>query len=917
MRKRILISFLSLGLAFQTYAQTVNTGADIDVSKEESTASISTVNSEDIMKSSALNLQNALIGKGLGLTSMEGTGNIWDNNASFSIRGLQSLSGSGILILVDGIQRPINDLSTEEVESVSILKDAAAVALYGYRGRNGVLSVKTKRGEYNKMDIKFSYDHAFTSAIRLPEFVDATTYANAINEAYANDGKSPRYNDFELNAFKNQNLPYMYPDVDWVDATIGDPGYSNNYNLSFRGGGTKMRYYTLLNLVGNSGFMKNTETNEGYSNQAKYSKANIRTNLDIDLTNTTKFAVNIFGVIAEYNHSSPWTVMKNCYYVPSAAYPIKAENGMWGGDGTWTTMNPVAVSQATGYSRSHTRTLMADAKLTQKLDFFLEGLSASLRIAFDSHSTFWEGHNKKYMYASDRYSFNNGEPDEVIHTEGGEDQELSFSKNMNGPMYYNFNTIGSINYNKNFGKNSLFTTLRWDFTNYVQKDRNNTINEQNFTSYTNYGYNNKYFADLALVYSGSNRLPDGDKFTFSPTVSAAWIVSRENFLKNSNWLNFLKVRASAGILHSDYMPAWDITTQMFNGNNQTYWFTDNYTQYWGVIENRLATENVKKERAIKYNFGIEMKALDCLSLTTEAYYQKRDNIMIGSSGDVSSVLGATPSYKPEGRVDSKGIEIGLDFNKTINDITVTLGGNFTYTRNKIKKMNEAPVAYPWLSRTGQAYGKPFGLKAIGLFSSDEEIANSPKQLFSDVQAGDIKYKDQNNDGFIDKNDMVSLGYNTAVPEIYYTFNLGFEYKGIGIDALFQGVGHYNKWLNTAATYRPLANNANISTDYYENRWTPTKKDAKYPRLSSESVANNTQNSSLWLANASFLKLRQCEVYYKIPKKLLKKISFKQAKVYVRGMNLFSIDHIHISDPESLGTSYPEARSINLGISASF
>lgn len=896
--------------------KTVSTGTLLPAQTvEESTSAVSTVKAEQLMKSSALNLRNSLFGNVLGLSAMQGSGPIWNEKASFSIRGLQSLSGSEVLILVDGFERPINDLTREEVESVSILKDAAAIALYGFKGINGVILVQTKRGKYKTMDIDISYDHGFSKMVRTPQFADASRYANAMNEAYINDGKKPRYNQFELDAFKNGDRPYLYPNVNWMDETLGETGHSNIYNISFRGGGSRMRYYTMFNLENNTGFFKNTGTNDGYSTQLEYSKANIRTNLDIDLTKSTSLEVNLLGVLAEYNHAKPDKVLNALYSVPSAAFPIKTEDGMWGGNTIWPAMNPVANLQSTGYDRSHARTLMADMKLTQKLDFITNGLNASIRFGYDNTSTFWEVRSKEYQYASDRLTFDGEIPLDIIRTVGGKTSDLSFGKSY-GPIFYRYNFVGSLDYEKKFEKSKLFTTFIWNLYHGVSGGRHNTLNQQNFSLYTHYGLLEKYFIDLALVASGSNTLPVGNQYALSPTLSAAWVVSNENFLKDLSWLNLLKVRASAGIINSDYIPEFNLTSQQFNGGG-SYFFGDNFISSGGTKEGRLPTTNFKTERALKYNLGIDASFFDSFMLTADAYFQRRDRIMVGTGGVNSSILGLASPYEPLGIVDSKGLEVGLNYDRSFGDLSVSAGGKFTLAKNKVVEKLEQPMAYDYLRTTGRSIGQPFALEAIGFFENEDDIHNSPVQLFSDVRPGDIKYKDQNKDGFVDGNDRIAMGYSMNVPEIYYSFNLGLEYKGFGIDALFQGVGRYSTWLMTKSVYKPLANNATISDHYYENRWTPENKQALYPRLTSEQNVNNDQNSSVWLGDASFLKLRHCEVFYKVPVKFISKAKMKSAKLYVRGMDLLSLDKMDVFDPEVVGILYPSDRSVHVGVSIGF
>ena len=891
----------------------VNLGFGISQRMAESTGSVSTTSSEEINRSSALSLSNSLYGNALGLTSMQNGGAVWEDYADFSIRGLKTLSNNNVLVLVDGFERSIGTLSREEVESVSILKDAAAVALYGFRGINGVVSVTTKRGRYNSMDIDVSYDHAFTTPLRLPDFANGYTYASAYNEALENDGQPAKYNSYEMDAFQDGTAPFLYPNVDWVNETLKDKGYSNIYNVGIRGGGSKMRYYTLLNLEGNDGFIKNTETNDGYSTQMKYSKANIRTNLDVDLSEKTKAEVNLLGIIAEHNRPGRihGTLMDNLYTLPSAAYPIKTYDGIWGGNETWTTTNPVAGVQNTGYARSHARSLFADVKLTQDLDLITDGLSGSFRIGYDNYAEFWEGKTRGYQYASDRLGFNNGIPVDTIRTAGGESSDLSFSRSL-GTQNRHFNFAANLDYETSFTNSELFTSLIYSQERIVYNGQHNTYNRQNLAGYAHYTMHNKYIADLTLVVSGSNRLAPNHKYGFSPTLSAAWVISNESFMQGVSAVDFLKLRASAGMINSDYIPAVNLWEQSYDGGS-SYPFTDGFNSYGGIREGRLPTRDFKLERAFKYNLGLDAVLYKGLTITADGYFERRSNIFVPESGQNSAVLGASSAYVNAGIVDSRGIEIGIDYEKIKGDLSYFVGAKYTLAKNEIVEQLEAPRAYDYLKTTGQPVNQLFGLQAIGFFIDEAEIANSPVQQFSAVKPGDIKYKDQNEDGFINEFDVVPMGYNTAVPEAYFSFALGAEYKGLGFDALFQGAANYSAVLNTKSVYRPLVDNTSISNHYYENRWTPANVFAKYPRLTTESNDNNYRNNSIWIADASFLKLRTIELYYKVPKSVLENLRMKSAKLYVRGMDLFSIDGIDISDPEVIGVSYPTSKSINIGV----
>lgn len=915
----IMVSAQTDDLGIQTDDK-VELGMIPSQQKEKLTSSVSKITSDEIMQSSARTIRNALFGKGLGLTSMQGTGASWEEMASFNIRGLQSISGSDVLILVDGFERSINDLTTEEVEAVYVLKDAAAVALYGYKGVNGVISVVTKRGQIGKTKIGVSYDHGFHTPKRMPEMADSYTYALAMNEAYKNDGKLyPKYNYYEMEAIKNGTDPYFYPNVNWWNETIGNTGHSNNYNITFDGGNKFVRYYTMVNLENNSGFFKNTDTNDGYSTQLEYSKANIRTNLDITLGKSTTMQVNLMGLLAEYNTPGRTlsSIMGDVYNTPSLAFPVMTEDGIWGGNLVWEDSNPVAGLQSTGYARSHTRTLYADAKLTQDFSRFIEGLSMSARVGYDNSVILLENRTKTFEYASDAYVFSSGGiPQNVVRTKAGKLSELGFSRSY-GNRYYNFNFVGNIDYSRNFGDNELFTSLIYHFDHKVSNGQHNTYNRINYYLYGHYGYKGRYLVDMTLGYSGSNRFPTSYKYNFSPVVSAAWLISKENFMEDIEWMDMLKLRASAGIQHVDYVPEWNLLDQSF-GSGGGYYFDENYTSAGGTKEDRLPTINFKAQRALKYNVGLDLSLFKSLNFTADAYYQRRDRIMVTKTGLLSSVLGVYSSYTPEGIVDSKGIEVGFDYNKKINDWVISAGANFTMSDNKIVNQNEEPKAEEYLRTTGLSINQPFALEAIGFFKDENDIATSPTQLFSDVKPGDIKYKDQNGDDFIDQNDMVAYGHNSSVPQKYYSFNIGLEYKGFGFDALFQGVGGIGTFLSTASVYRPLgANNYNISQFYYDNRWTSETPDAKFPRLTAEDNENNNQTSSLWYTDKSYLKLRHCELYYKLPKKLISKARMSNAKIYVRGMDLLSINKMDVFDPEAIGALYPQDWSLHLGLSVDF
>lgn len=905
-------------------SEKVNYGFGLQQTNAESTGAVSTVYAENIDKSSAFSIGNSLYGNVLGLTTMQSTGVVWEQMPSMYIRGLKTLNGNnGILLVVDGLERDNNwqalkYITPEEVESVSVLRDAAALALYGYRGVNGVVNIVTKRGKYDTREINFSYDHAFNYMTRKPELADAYTYASALNEALTNDGKQVRYSQNELNAFKNGTSPYLYPNVNWWEEVFRDRGASDIATLSFRGGSTKMRYYTMMNLQNNRGFIKNFDTNADYSTQEKYSKANFRTNLDIDLSPKTKMQANIMGILNEFSRPGMGSdnLISKLYQLPSAAFPIRTESGLWGGNTTWgENWNPVALTEGRAYSKGHTRGLYADMSLRQDLSSLTKGLGASVRIGYDNLASYWENHTKGYKYGmASVASWENGLPIAGEEITVGKDTEMSGDSKLDW-QYRAFNFQMNVDWQRQFGVHSLYSMLLYTYKYDNAKGINNTFYRQNAGWYTHYGFKNRYFADFTLMASASNLLAPDHRWNVSPTVGLAWLISNEKFMQSQNVVDFLKLRASFGMLNTDNIPGNGYWNETVGGGNG-YPINNNFGGDGGWHEGRLASVNGTTEKAYKYNAGVDATLFKGLTLTVDGFYERRSDIWVSSDGQNSAVLGASGSYVNAGIVDSWGTEIGANYYKKMGNVELNLGGTFTYNRSKIIEMLEEPAAYDYTRSTGNPVGQIFGLQAIGYFVDQADIDNSLPQQFGPVKAGDIKYKDMNGDKVINSDDRVAMGYNSTCPEIYYSFSLGLEWKGLGFSAQFQGVGNYTAILS-GTYYRPLVDNTTISNYVYRNRWTPETPNARFPRLTTETVDNNLQTSSLWLADRSFLKLRNCEVYYKLPSSWLNRFWVKNAKVYVRGVDLLCFDSIDQLDPEAMNNSYPATRSIHVGLSVGF
>ncbi|MDO4164164.1 MAG: SusC/RagA family TonB-linked outer membrane protein [Bacteroides sp.] len=913
--------------------QTIDVGTDKEFKLTESTASVSVIQNKDLNHRSAKSIGWDMMGQGLGLFSTEGQGIYGSASASFTVRGLQSLETNDCLILVDGIARSISNITPEEVESISVLKDAAATALYGHLGANGAILITTKRGKYNSSEMKFTYDHVYGYLLDKPKFVDAYTYALATNEALANEGSDAMYTDDELNAFKNQTYPYYYPNINWMNETFRNHDVSNRYVIEFTGGTQRFRYYTMVNLLTNKGFVKNPNENDGYSTQDKYVRGNVRTNLEVEVTPTTKLRANLTGVLSEQNRPGDGTSLWSLIYkIPASAYPIINENGTWGGSSSWSgESNPVAMAQGAGYYKNHTRGLMSDISLTQDLSGFVDGLSVTGRIAYDHTSTLYEDHSKSFAYGMTSVSWVDGAVDEstaTTYSDGEEGTLGSSAATSSFSRHFEFN--GGFLYDKNFGKHDLYSQLKWHYEFNDSYSTNSTIYRQNFSWFTHYGFNKKYYVDLALVAAASNKLAPGHKWTFSPTISAAWIISNEKFMEDQNWINFLKLRASYGLLHRDVQPnddnAWLYYQQGYSLSSSSYYYTSSYTGTSSTVISRMVTENPSNEKAHKYNIGIDATLFGGLNITLDAHYQQRRGIWVETSGKYSAVVGLNAPYESVGKVDSWGWELGLDYNKTWGDFALNVGAQVAYHRNQIKYQAEAPRLYDNLVQTGHQVDQIYGLKAIGLLTAedienmslDSDDANYvPTQSYGTVYAGDIKYEDVNGDGTIDDNDKVAIGHATT-PQLYYNLKLGAEWKGLGFFALLQGAGRYSTTLNTSGMYWPLLSKTNLSQYAYDNRWTEDNPNAAMPRLSTTSNANNYQTSTWWVKDRSFIKLRTVEVYYHLPKSLLAKTKYVDAaKIYLRGNNLLGWDHIPAGNAEGFSAAQPMTRNFAMGLQVTF
>ena len=421
-------------------------------------------------------------------------------------------------------------------------------------------------------------------------------------------------------------------------------------------------------------------------------------------------------------------------------------------------------------------------------------------------------------------------------------------------------------------------------------------------------------ADLVLAANGSNRSYPA-KWAFSPTLGLGWIYANT---PEAGFLNYGKLRLSGGIQHTDYVPENGLWLAAWSNSHGQFWYGQNFASSYGAFLTQFPTTDFNQEAAYKANLGTDLRIANALDFTVDVFYQQRRNILVSAGSLNSDVVGIQSSYDDKGRVASYGIETGLRYAKSFsNGLNLNFGGNFSFVKSEILDWIEAP-AFPNLSRIGEPADASRGLVAIGFFQDQADIDNSPLQEFGQVKVGDIKYKDVNNDNVINENDFVAMDHGNAFPALNYAFSLGMEYKGFGINATFQGAGCQTKnLLDVDGVWGALSDNRNLSQEYYANCFDIAGANAKYPRLSTEKTANNTQQSTNWYRNVSWFKLRDCEVYYRLPKSFLNSVKVADAKVYVQGQNLLSFDNIPAMDAENLNTGYPVMKAINVGLSVVF
>ncbi len=877
------------------------------------TGAVSSVRGNEL-KSFVPNIANMLNGRIPGLVVQQWGCEPGADSPAMNARGVNTYgSGTGLFIVIDGFQSTeayFQQLTPQEIESITLLKDASATAIYGSKGANGVLLITTKRGTSDKIKINFSIQSGFQQPLRLPEFLGAYDYATLYNEALVNDGKSPFYTPMDLEAYKMGNDPIFHPDVDWYGTILRKAAPITNYNFTASGSNEYFRYFVLLNVLDDRSLYRKAGNVSDFSKNGTYTRYNFRTNIDVKLSKRLQGAVTLGGTIEDKtnpgtseNTSGMFDLMSS---IAPNAFPVYVSTGMYGGNSMYS--NPLGDLMQTGYTSYNGRSLQAIFQLKGDLGFITPGLSVNGAVGFN---TYFKSYSKKSrQYA--RYSVDRDNADEIIYTTYGQNTSLAGDESSSS-QWRDYSLQASLNYNRTFnGLHNIDAIYLGSYNDYVVTGTDLSYKNIAMGGRVTYSYDKRYIGEFSFGYNGTENFPKGHRFGFFPAGSLGWILSNEAFLKGNPILNYLKLRASYGIVGNDNIGGIRyMFDQYYDGYGYHLGNSNNVQD--GLVQGKLANPDVTWEKEKKFNVGFEATLVNKIDVSFDYFIQKRSNILSQPYRTVPDYLGISRPDINIGKVDNKGLETSIRYNGIgKKDLTYFVETSLWYAKNKVVYNAEAIQENEYLYGTGRIVGQPFVLEAIGFFKDEDDILKSPTQTFTDVRPGDIKYKDQNKDGKIDSNDYYPIGY-TSMPQITLGLHGGITFKGLDMDIFFQGAANRTVYCG-GKYYHAFQNDGKVSSIAL-GRWTPeTAETATYPRLSSENNLNNYQASSFWQKNGNFLKLRSLEIGYTLPFQLSRKINLEKVRIFANGTNLFSLDHMDgFTDPETM-SGYPALRTISFGLS---
>lgn len=919
----------------------------------------SSMKMEDIKTPSA-SLTTTLAGRLAGVVAVQRTGEPGKDAADIWIRGISTPNTSSPLVLVDGVERSFNDIDPEDIESLTTLKDASATAVYGVRGANGVILIKTKPGKVGKPTVSADYYESFTRFTKMVDLEDGITYMNAANEAMRNDGIAAKYTEDQIRNTIAGKDSYLYPNVDWLKEIFNDWGHNRRVNVNVRGGSEKVAYYASVSYFNETGMTVTDKNINTYDSKMKYSRYNFTTNLNIDVTPTTKVEIGAQGYLGEGNY--PAISSADLYNAAMSISPVEYPkmffvNGQAYVPGTSTNNNfnnPYSQATRRGYDNLTKNQIYSNLRITQDLDMLTKGLKLTAMYAFDVYNEIHVHQDRaestyNFLDTSVPYDMD-GQPILQRIYEGS--NVLSYKQETSG----NKKTYleASLNYDRTFNDDhrvsALFLFNQQSKLLYPKGTLEDAIpyRMMGIAGRATYSWKDRYFAEFNIGYNGAENFSPKHRFGTFPAFGVGWVISNEKFWQPlSKTVSFLKIRYTDGKVGNSEVSdrRFMYLDQMKENGDYGYKFGPNGTKWSGYETVNMAVDLIWEESR-KQDLGIDIKLFnDDLSIVFDLFKERRENILLKREHSIPSFLGYNTSapYGNIGIIENKGFDGTIEYNKRINkDWVLALRGNITFNKDKWIQGELPEQKYEWMNQYGRNINGVKGYVAEGLFTqaeiddmarweslSDANKAITPKPFasqFGTVKAGDIKYKDLNNDGQIDAYDQTYISRGD-VPTTVYGFGFTVGWKDLSVGMMFQGVAGAERVLN-GSSINPF-NGGGGSGNLYSNigdRWTEENPDqnAFYPRLSygSETTSNinNFQKSTWWVRNMNFLRLKTLQVSYNLPKPWVNKVHLKNAAVYVMGTNLFTLSRFKLWDPElntDNGASYPNTTSYSVGINFTF
>ena len=926
--------------------------------KESVIGSISTVDVKTLKVPSS-NLTTALAGNVAGVIAYQRTGEPGQDNADFFVRGITTFgANTSPLILIDNIELTSTDLARlqpDDIESFSIMKDATATALYGARGANGVIFVTTKRGQEGPAKIFARVETSISAPTDVVELADPVTYMKSYNEAIST--RDPlgdlkySYDKIEQTGKPGANR-LIYPANDWYDMLFKDFATSYRANVSARGGGKVATYYVSGAFTEDTGILK-VDNRNSFNNNIDDKNYTLRSNVDINVTPTTKLAVRLTGNFRDYQgplnggsdvyrqvmHSDP--VLFPAYY-PVDDEHVGIQHIMFGNyeDGSY--INPYA-NLVKGYKNYQRSQMIAAVELNQDLKFITKGLSFMTLFNLTRLSEYTVNRQfNPYWYTLDRYDSYTGEYHVRRINENGTDY-LTYSesgKTVKNTMY----SETRLNYNRSFGKHDVTGLLVLTASESLTANAGSlqlSLPSRNagLSGRFTYGYDKRYFIEYNFGYNGSERFHKSHRWGFFPSAGLAWMASNEKWFKPlTKVVNNLKLRYSYGLVGNDNIGSsknrfYYLSEMSMNSVNNSASFGQlRDVTYTGIDVVRYANEAITWEKSYKTNYALELGLFKKLDIIAEYFTERRSDIFM-QRADIPNTMGLQAAvYGNIGQARAKGIDIQADYKQAwASGLWASARANFTYSTSKYDIYEEPTYPESYRQHAGYSIKQTWGYIAERLFIDDEDAANSPSQtaLGSQYGGGDIKYTDVNGDGVITSADRVPIGYPTS-PEIIYGFGVSLGHKGFDLSVFFQGLARESFWIDASSAYNtttnrygtaPFVNNGQLLQAYADSHWSEDNRDiyALYPRYSAYENTNNTQVSTWWMRDGSFLRLKQMEFGYTLPQKLTNKIHIDNLRVYFQGNNLLCWSKFKLWDPELAGEgfNYPIQRTFNIGVNVTF